>query len=360
MSLAAGITEGTVVRSGYCFKMYLPGPTAAGLTPGVAENPVGGGNTAAGDVDPDNAEILWCCYAWPVQVTQTGIPFLQYGGLMKVGDELIGYGNWTQNGTNGTVTQAKRGWLNSNAELHDQGDSIFYIPWLPVAALSGDITTDDKVIRLKQRLNGDPTKYTKGYILVDNEMMLFEWNAGDGLTLSMPPRWDGQKGLYRGMFGTTATTHSATSTLVYGMPFRIWDTYKEREFDNSMVYFQWSTKMDLARWNSYVWRQDIPLQDKNILVHAFCRLDGRGDFWDAKDPTRLIESVTAGGNVKIDRTGHSNDAGQIDVRFYIEYKPGAFDAQNMRSSESWKRCPKIKELQVEYDRPTQTLHHEDR
>ena len=82
-------------------------------------------------------------------------------------------------------------------------------------------------------------------------------------------------------------------------------------------------------------------------------------FWDAKDATRLIESSTAGSTVKIDRTGHSNDAGQLDVRFYIEYKPGSFDAQNMRSSESWKRCPKIKELQVEYDRPTQTLHHED-
>ena len=73
MSLAAGITEGTVIRSGYCFKLYLPGPTAGGLTPGVAESTaVGGGNVNAGDIDPDNAEILWCCYAWPVQVTQTG------------------------------------------------------------------------------------------------------------------------------------------------------------------------------------------------------------------------------------------------------------------------------------------------
>ncbi len=298
-----------------------------------------------------------------LQITLTGIPFLQNGGLMKVGDEYIGYGGWTQNGTSGTVTQAKRAWLNSNAELHDQGDSIFYLPWLPVAALAGDITTDDKVIRLKQRLNGDPAKYTKGYILVDNEMMMFQWNAGDGLTLSMPPRWDGQKGLYRGMFGTPETQHSATTSLAYGMPFRVWDTYKAREFDNSMVYFQWSTRMDLARWNSYVWRQDIPQQDKNIVVHGMARLDGKGDFWDPPgmgDMALLIDAVTAGGNVKINRTGHLNDSGQFDVRFYIEYKPGSFDAQNMRTAESWKRCPKIKELQVEYDRPTQTLHHEDR
>jgi len=297
-----------------------------------------------------------------LQITQTGIPFLQNGGLMKVGDEYLGYGGWTQNGTQGTVTQAKRAWLNSTAELHDQGDAIFYLPWLPVAALSGDISTDDKVIRLKQRLNGDPNRYTKGYLLVDNEMMLFQWNGGDGLTLSMPPRWDGQKGLYRGMFGTTETQHSATTSLAYGIPFRVWDTYKAREFDNTMVYFQWSTTMDLARWSSFVWRQDIPQSDKNIVVHALARLDGKGEFWDAPglgDMTLLVDAVTAGGNVKLNRTGHRNEAGQMDVRFYVEYKPGSFDAQNPRMAESWKRCPKIKELQVEYDRPTQTLHHED-
>jgi len=75
MSTAAP-TDGTVVRSGYCFKIFLPGTTAAGLTPGMPEAPFAtqpnGGNTAAGDVNPDNAEILWCCYAWPVQVNQTG------------------------------------------------------------------------------------------------------------------------------------------------------------------------------------------------------------------------------------------------------------------------------------------------
>jgi prepilin-type N-terminal cleavage/methylation domain-containing protein len=71
MSVAAGVTEGTVVRSGYCFKMYLPGTTAGGVTPGVPED-LAGGNTAGSLPDPDNSEILWCCYAWPVSVTQTG------------------------------------------------------------------------------------------------------------------------------------------------------------------------------------------------------------------------------------------------------------------------------------------------
>jgi hypothetical protein len=296
-------------------------------------------------------------------VNPVGIPFFQEGGLLKIGDEYIGYGNWTQTQTVGTIKELKRAWLNSQAEVHDRGDNAFYLPWIPVAALSGDLTADDKVIRLKQRLSGDPALYRKGYILVDNEMMLFEWNNGDGLVLSMPPRFDGQRGLYRGMFGTQEAQHTSGTSLVYGMPFRTWDTYKAREFDNSMVYYQWSTKLDLAHWHSFKWTQEIAAQDKNIVIHALARIDGRGEFWDPPgmtDNVLLIDSVAAGGSVKVDRTGYLQDAGQFDVRFYVEYKPGSFDAQNPRQAESWKRCPKIKELQVEYDRPIQTLHHEDR
>jgi hypothetical protein len=300
-------------------------------------------------------------------VNKTGIPHKQDGGLIKLGDEYIGYGSWTEDIMKGTVAQVKRGWLNSTAELQDQGGNAFYLPWIPVSALAGDVSADDKVIRLRQHLAGDTALYKKGYVLLDNEMILFEWNGAgnppDGLTLAMPARWDGQKGLYRGMFGTGEASHSSGTSLVYGMPFRTWDTYKQREFDNSMVYFQWSTKLDLAHWNTFRWTQEIPSQDKNIVIHALARVDGKGEFWDApgmNDNVMLIDSVTPGTNVKVNRTGYLQDAGQFDVRFYVEYKQGAFDAQNMRMAESWKRYPKIKEIQVEYDRPCQTLHHEDR
>jgi len=60
---------GAVERQGYYFQMFLP---EAGLSPiaGVAEA-AGGGNDAALP-DPDNSELIWCCYAWPVQNTKTG------------------------------------------------------------------------------------------------------------------------------------------------------------------------------------------------------------------------------------------------------------------------------------------------
>jgi len=73
-----GTVNPTVSRAGYLFQMWLPGATAGGVTPGVPEavgaGPgLGGGAPGAGGFpDPDNCETLWCCYAWPVDVNQTG------------------------------------------------------------------------------------------------------------------------------------------------------------------------------------------------------------------------------------------------------------------------------------------------
>ncbi|MEX1024274.1 MAG: prepilin-type N-terminal cleavage/methylation domain-containing protein [Planctomycetota bacterium] len=58
--------EGVVERAGYLFKMFLPDATAQG----VGEDPAGLG--AATLPDPDEAEILWCCYAWPADTGKTG------------------------------------------------------------------------------------------------------------------------------------------------------------------------------------------------------------------------------------------------------------------------------------------------
>ena len=72
LSAAFGnVAASVVVRSGYVFQIWLPAPTAAGLTPAVAED-VGGGKGAAPFPNPDNNEILWCAYAWPLQATASG------------------------------------------------------------------------------------------------------------------------------------------------------------------------------------------------------------------------------------------------------------------------------------------------
>jgi prepilin-type N-terminal cleavage/methylation domain-containing protein len=65
--------ECVIERSGYLFKIYLPADTDA--TPeilGVAEEGPEGQGGAVTFPDPDNCEVMWCCYAWPVDVESTG------------------------------------------------------------------------------------------------------------------------------------------------------------------------------------------------------------------------------------------------------------------------------------------------
>jgi prepilin-type N-terminal cleavage/methylation domain-containing protein len=69
---------GLVSRSGYFFQVWLPGATAGGVTPGLPEAPGTGPGTGGGAPGPggfpdsNNAENLWCCYAWPISAGETG------------------------------------------------------------------------------------------------------------------------------------------------------------------------------------------------------------------------------------------------------------------------------------------------
>jgi len=91
LSTAFGSLNATsqVSRSGYLFAIFLPAATVGGATAGVGEDvgPLpGGGKQGAPFPDPDNGEVLWCCYAWPISQAQTGnrVFFInQEGDLMQ-------------------------------------------------------------------------------------------------------------------------------------------------------------------------------------------------------------------------------------------------------------------------------------
>ena len=67
----SAVTNGRVSRQGYLFQMWLPGPTAGGVVPGIAEDGTGG-KMAAPFPNANNGEIMWCCYAWPANLNKTG------------------------------------------------------------------------------------------------------------------------------------------------------------------------------------------------------------------------------------------------------------------------------------------------
>jgi hypothetical protein len=66
--------ECIVARAGYYFKMYLPDVTNAGDIAGIPEDgPDGvGGFVGATFPDSNNTEVIWACYAWPIEPESTG------------------------------------------------------------------------------------------------------------------------------------------------------------------------------------------------------------------------------------------------------------------------------------------------
>lgn len=64
-----GTGDGIVERQGYYFKMLLPDGSAASPIGLVPEDAAGGANAIPGS---SNCEVMWCCYAWPVQASKTG------------------------------------------------------------------------------------------------------------------------------------------------------------------------------------------------------------------------------------------------------------------------------------------------
>ena len=64
------VAASVVVRQGYIFQMWLPAATAGGVVGAIPEAPNGGSSAAF--PDPNNGELMWCCYAWPVEVHKSG------------------------------------------------------------------------------------------------------------------------------------------------------------------------------------------------------------------------------------------------------------------------------------------------
>ena len=90
--------EGIIETNGYCFKLFLPAASAAGApVRALAEAPDGGarsGDLASGRWGSDQAELMWCAYAWPIEAGQTGqrIFFVnQRGQILESTPTVAGY-----------------------------------------------------------------------------------------------------------------------------------------------------------------------------------------------------------------------------------------------------------------------------
>ena len=91
LSAAFGnVAAARVSRSGYIFQMFLPSSAAAG----IAEDATGGYTGSA--VDAGQAEVLWCCYAWPATAGNSGNRTFfinQTGDVLATNGAAVQYSN---------------------------------------------------------------------------------------------------------------------------------------------------------------------------------------------------------------------------------------------------------------------------
>jgi hypothetical protein len=272
-------------------------------------------------------------------------------GIVVAGEEIIGHADY--NGA-GEFIRCKRGWLNSTKQVHNEGDPVFLVNFLPVAAIRDQqIAADAKLFQLSRRLIGEG--YTRGYVYVNDEVVGFEEIGIKGDELDTLARFDGT-GLFRGMFGTTARGHP-THSMVFGIPFRYWDGYKQGQFDNRMPYFQVAHTTRDARWREIRYFIEVGQNDPNLQPHGYLRVDGLGDFTtpNLDDHSAVWHFTKSQQNPLQDYISSRLENGQMETRFFLEYKAGSY-----WPAHSWKRTMKMHEVRIDYDRDTKVLFHEDK
>lgn len=266
------------------------------------------------------------------------------GGAILVGDEVIGYADLDRE--NNRLVGVTRAWLNSVDQVHDLGDRLFNLSFLPVSTLESDIGAADRTIPMRQPID---IASNEGYVLIDNEVIFFTKRSGR--TLRMPRRLRADEGLYRGRFGTAPASHGARA-LIYGIPYRHYDTYSPGEFDDTMAYYQFSTSIRDAHYYGVRWdEQGVD----GIVTHLQLRFDGRREFYEGADGRWLFDLTRANTVNTLDYHATRTDEASLDGRLLFEFKPGAF-----YPGDAWKQTPKVYQVVLEYERPWHVLFREER
>jgi hypothetical protein len=195
-------------------------------------------------------------------------------------------------------------------------------------------------------------------MLVGQEVIGFEQVIPQGRNAFQYDAFNDFKGtaMFRGRFGTRRAQHNGDD-LAYGIPFRYWDTYHAESFDNRQAYYHVATTFRGANWRTVGWTEHMPAADRGLRTRCTVRVDGMGEMWElpAVNDSHLLWDFAAPNTAnQVGRMSGMRDQGQLDVRFQVEYLQGCY-----WPAHGWKRSPRLKQIQVEYDRPFKVVYHED-
>ncbi|MEM7235848.1 MAG: hypothetical protein AAF517_27015, partial [Planctomycetota bacterium] len=143
-----------------------------------------------------------------------------------------------------------------------------------------------------------------------------------------------------------------------------YDRFKLEHDSEALAYFQKTFRVPGARWRTLSWRErpwpdgEAPLCEVVVLA----RFDGApewdetptnepGGLWvfEREDPMSQREEVFP----------MDISADELEVRVYFRYEEGAYGEDRDSASDDWKHTPILEALNIEYEKDSVILRHEE-
>ena len=277
------------------------------------------------------------------------------GGLLRIGDEIIGYSQL--DAASGTITVATngRGMLGTDPGPHQPTEPVAVLEHFVVSTLSAGVGAGDATFSLLSADDFPP----EGLVRIDDELVHYTRVAGAALEMprtSLQPglRDERGSGLFRGRHGTQAAAHDA-GTLVVLHPCRYPDRWADGADAPEMAYFSFAQEHPAAWWTGVFFASS---EADGVRLRALQKTRPEAP-WDA-DPEedarlRLLERGDKdGGAIPI-----MVQSDRVEWRVHAVYDQRAFDAV-AGLSHGWKRTPKLRMHSVFYYAPSTTLRRIDR
>ena len=258
--------------------------------------------------------------------TTIGLP--EDGGLLKIGDEYVGYADSAE-----VLNGVKRGALSTPKNAHASGSAIFPFFPLPCSSLARSIDPRSSALDIKSAFDFPG----EGNVRCGEEII--GYSDKSSIALAMPSDEQGN-GLLRGAFGTSPRAHSKDE-LVYYFPVRYWDRTLWGHDGPRCAFFSASKTAPGAFWKRVTWTEENP-SESHLGIHVKARLDGKPS-WETPPTNRK------GGIFQFDRPEHENrlhlQADTLEIRVYFSYQKNAY------ASGFWKEKAVVKSILAEYLQP---------
>jgi len=278
-------------------------------------------------------------------------------GILRLGDELMCYDTRSAETGDLTIAPGGRGLLGTLPGPHAATSPVAFLEHYVVSTLAGGVGAGDSTLGLD-----DASDFpSRGLVLVDDELIHYTRRLGNRLDMprmSNTPgaRDEGGRGLFRGRFGTTPTSHAAGVPVIL-FPFRYWDRWEDQADAPELAYMGFELEQPGGWWKASFWDAEEAAHGQ-ARVQVLVRTDPSVP-WD-EDPdaveglTLLTEGREDGDTVPI--SGMSDRA---EWRVFVRYDPGAFDPFT-GAAHGWKETPRFRRLGVEYFGPGLVLRSVDR